>query len=287
MWVLGRAAFGLIILCIAISSVIVRAVETRTADVHVLWVARAQSGESLYAARIDQGERFALRLPAHPLIGVGCSPNGDYFALLIGRAIYVYSAAGELLHQAPLAEDFIRSNQIDLSNDGTRALLVAGNSHDLILIDMQTGAETRFREYGNKPDLAPDGNRILFTTESYVPTIYTTDLHGESRSILQRAASDAMWSPNGNSIAFSGLDSNIYLLDAARALSLPLTRGAAYHLPQGWLPDGTRVLVYVRERVTYNMTRYGSELVSLHGDARQAFPHTPGCFINAQPRLMQ
>ncbi len=128
-------------------------------------------------------------------------------------------------------------------------------------------------------DWSPDGGSIVVTRsgggtvawwedpDKALPsdTLYLVSPDGTWRS-LDVAGSAPAWSPDGATIAYSGLDDGgaavIYLMNADGSRSRKLAAGS---LP-AWSPDGARLTFY-REGSVWSMAADGTGLVELGPDA--------------------
>lgn len=90
--------------------------------------------------------------------------------------------------------------------------------------------------------ISPDGKTIAFT---YKGDIYTVPVQGgAARQITSNGAYDSypVWSPSGNSLAFSSDrdgSEDIYVVDAQGGTARRLTTGSGSERPMAWLNDST------------------------------------------------
>lgn len=122
----------------------------------------------------------------------------------------------------------------------------------LFVIDVETGAESRFTDtmvaggmYG--PDWSPDGEKILFSSGNWdALQIFVIDKDGENKTLLG-AGTGAVWSPNGQQIAFLKIGSHgnhqIYVMNIDQTDMRQITLYELYIGNLAWSPDGN-YLVY-------------------------------------------
>jgi Tol biopolymer transport system component len=78
---------------------------------------------------------------------------------------------------------------------------------------------------------------------------YMMNLNASNLHRVLTSASDAVWLPGDETLAHIGRNSDIYITDLARSVSVPLTRNArgSYVFYPAWSPDGSQ-LAYLAVR---------------------------------------
>jgi Tol biopolymer transport system component len=120
------------------------------------------------------------------------------------------------------------------------------------------------------PAFSADGTKIIFRSNRQGPGLYIMNRDGSNkRKWLDYPVYDAVWSPDGERLAFRAGLEDIYVLkvDGGSMLNLtPQADGIVYRYP-AWSPDGHRILVEgqtVDGKVDiYRINRDGTDLVRL------------------------
>lgn len=184
------------------------------------------------------------------------APDGHRLAFVSSRdgrrSIYVGDAeTGQLrrLESAGRADDSAPA----WSPDGKRlAWQRTGDSRSSIVVARADGAgpQVTVAEGGRNttPSWSPRGDRIVFASNRdsalglWVATVDGALL--EPLVLLERAGRDPAWSPDGKTVAFAS-NGDLWRLDVASGVVLPVLRGRAIDAAPAWSPDGAR-LVFAR-----------------------------------------
>ncbi|HEX2221725.1 MAG TPA: hypothetical protein VHK06_04305 [Candidatus Limnocylindria bacterium] len=149
---------------------------------------------------------------------------------------------------APLQDEY--SGPFSWSPDGTR--IVFGDLHEvegtmMWLVDVASG-EVRRLGPGSRPRWLPDGRRIAYNHHvegdvlgdpaALVPAVFIMDVEVGEPVEFGRV-SDAVWSPDGNTVLIQEADDRLVIADGDGANARDFVQGWA----PAWSPDGSRVVV--------------------------------------------
>jgi Tol biopolymer transport system component len=157
----------------------------------------------------------------HPNVG---GPQVDAFAVTPDG-----STTWNLTDDARWPDDRARGEeQVTFSPDGTRFAWVDRYEGGVVVTEVLTGATDRVvdRAGARSPSWSPDGATITFTDgqspdeirdligdgefrEALQPSVYAAPATGGDPVLLAENATDAIWSPDGRTIAFLRSDTNI------------------------------------------------------------------------------
>jgi eukaryotic-like serine/threonine-protein kinase len=186
-------------------------------------------GGTVFAVQFDPGSLTVKGSPVPVLQGVATgAANGD--------ARFAISAKGHLAYVT-----------------GT----MAGIARELVLLDRTGKAEKvsqAIQPYG-AASLSPDGRFVLTTIETSTFDIWMLDRRRDTMSKTSFGADDtsAIWSPDGKSFAYVSSktgNSQIYLHTVESGADIPLTSDKLFKDLDGWLPDGSALVIEQRNPET-------------------------------------
>lgn len=165
------------------------------------------------------------------------------------------------------------------SPDGTKIAFsrrVARNNHDIYLLDVTSGVETRLTsgpsDDNSQLTWSPDGTRVAFNRgPSRNREIWTMSLDGQPTRLVSggRDYTNPSWSPDGRLIAYTsgyGPDRDIAVISPDGGDSRPVTTGSFHDDDPAWTHDGSRI-VFARgsgsNRDIYTVDIQGGDVVPL------------------------
>jgi len=181
-------------------------------------------------------EQVLLECPG-PCVGPKWSRDGEFIAIGMGEGIWTIRRDGSDLRQVS-GEKVTAATYPGWSPDGKRLVYWASleaisvsqaERADLAVLDLSSGEETVVLSGISpwKPDWSPLGSSILYSDQASPQiqwALFTLDLEtGVGRRLiphdLEYDLFDAVWSPDGNRIAFAygfeSTTSHLYILDLA------------------------------------------------------------------------
>lgn len=201
---------------------------------------------------IDTNGTNLRRVHQGDAVGIAWSPDGRWLVFSQARTIYKIGSRGDSLTRLTTRTPSIRPC---FSPHGTRIAYVRGDevNANIIVLDLQTMAETDLLFLGNFPSWHPNGNEVVVLKS--LPPIYTfyavhdsTLVARELESFVSSEHCDfAVLSPSGHAALFVQKPfmqhAQVWKLDFTfHQLSQLTVDGGDY---PAWSPDGTRI-VYTR-----------------------------------------
>jgi TolB protein len=119
-------------------------------------------------------------------------------------------------------------------------------SEGLLVIRRDGTGERVFASGATFPDWSPDGRHVVFSAQG-AARISIANRDGRNVRALGFAGECSAWSPTGKLIAFCKLDDvewDAWVMDADGSGARRLTDGPGGEYPQGWSPDGQRVVLW-------------------------------------------
>lgn len=169
--------------------------------------------------------------------------------------IKVYDEIGPNINPATrefLTEGFayFRIRALPPADTTTRGDLIAFVDNGEIYLMNPDGSGLNHVNAGSRPKWSPDGRKILFTEPAFGPSlgsmsngIYLASLDDEGIIQASDHGFNPIWSPDGSLIAYSDLDSDIWVMDAdgSNKRNLISIRGGAQD-DFSWSPDSKRIV---------------------------------------------
>jgi len=199
----------------------------------------------------------------------------------VGQAIY-YTYLGTMVNNYP------RPNKLAFS---TCLPMSQGCAWDIFVVNPDGSGLTNLTNTPElnevSPDWSPDGSKIVFladTTFNGDKNIFVMDEDGSNRHQYTnnvQAIGSVVWSPRGNTIAFSSLhegDAEIYMMPATGVYYTRMTDNEAYDSNPIWSPNG-QYLMYSHNLDSSNFEIYvmdsdGSDITNVTTNSADDYPES-------------
>lgn len=294
---LVRSAILMIGAFFALSAAVVRgwSVSDPNAERYIVYASRDDSQSvTLYTTEVANSQTYQLTLNTDSRPLYACSANGQHFAFMDEGQLHIISADGtqQLANQLMGA----RVHSLTVANSGSAvvaSVYIMGNLN-IGLLRLPDGGIRWLSGgiYGTLPHLSFDDRTILFNAansasenarDTYVVNVGTA---GPRR--LLTSATDAVWQPDDQTLAYVGRNSNLFVTDLYRRLSVPLTRNTRgnYVFYPAWSPDGGQLAYLAVRDNTSDLRLY---VVDANGKNARQLPVTGEligrgpCFLNFRP----
>jgi Tol biopolymer transport system component len=184
------------------------------------------------------------------------SPDGNYitYTKLVGSFQHIFLQRIGGGNAIDLTKDSGFNNyQSSFSPDGEMIAFRSDRDGGGIFLMGSTGESVRrLTNFGFNPVWSPDGNKVLFATESVehpysrgtTSQLWTADVRtGDSRKIYDGDAVQPSWSPNGKWIAYWGLPKgtgkrDLWMISASGSNPVKITDDDFINWSPTWSPDG-------------------------------------------------
>lgn len=297
---LARSAVLLIGAFFVVGTAFVRgwSVSSPLPDSYIVYASRDDSQTvSLFMTAVERDESQPLdsTFDARPVFA--CSTNGEHFAFIEDGQLHIVSADGT--HQ--LLNDLRgrRVHSLTVSNDGATAVVsvYSMSSLNIGLLRVPDGGIRWLSSglYGTAPHLSFDDRTILFNVANNPPEgardTYVMNVDASNLRRLLTSATDAVLLRDDQTLAHVGRNSNLYITDLHRSLSVPLTRNTRgnYVFYPAWSPDGGQLTYLAVRDNTSDLRLYVADANGKNARQLPVAGHLIGrgpCFLNFRPETL-
>ena len=212
-------------------------------------------------------------------LSVSRTPIGSFTYTRDGRKLVVLTLEGKLSVWDVAARRELRqvpgsffSTRVQLSHDGTRALVPGADRRSVRLIDLEKGEELRtFNDVqpiqGQSYALSPDGRRVALVRKDMSVKITDIATNADLKTLIEAGTGQCGsmdWSPDGKLLAIHGWDSTVRIFDPASGeMKGSFAEMGRLPLYLTYSPDSSTLVVVTQEARVRMYDRSGRELRTL------------------------